>query len=359
MSHRAGPIYGRILVTRLKFIGDIVLTTPLLRSLRESCAGAYIAYLGERSAVSLLEGNPHLDEIIPFDFTRPTVREQSRVAMLLRRRKFDLVLDLFGNPRSALLTYVSGAPVRVGPDRKGRGRLYTLRVRDDGRPKSAVAFHNQYLQAAGISSSAVRTEIFLSEEERERGRREVARILGVASYDPDGPPVVGLHPGATWPAKRWPAGRFGTLAQRIQSELGARVVLTAGPGDMEVLRGVRTGAAQDLPAIAGAPLRLLASAIAACSVYVANDSGPMHIAAAVGTTTIGLFGPGEEGIWFPYDPADGHVAMRKDVPCHPCHLDFCNRTGEGYMECMHLLTVDEVLAEVGRALARSRGRRAR
>jgi ADP-heptose:LPS heptosyltransferase len=77
----------------------------------------------------------------------------------------------------------------------------------------------------------------------------------------------------------------------------------------------------------------------------------MHIAAAVGTPTIGLFGPGEEDIWFPYDPAKGHRALRKDVPCHPCHLDHCNRTGTGYMECMQLLTVDDVAAAVDGALA--------
>jgi ADP-heptose:LPS heptosyltransferase len=85
---------------------------------------------------------------------------------------------------------------------------------------------------------------------------------------------------------------------------------------------------------------------------VANDAGPMHIAVAVGTPTIGIFGPGEEDIWFPYDSADGHRALRKDVPCHPCHLDFCDRQGDGYMECMNLLSVDEVLHAIKSLLAR-------
>jgi ADP-heptose:LPS heptosyltransferase len=249
--------------------------------------------------------------------------------------------------------------VRVGPDRRGRGRLYTIRVHDDGRPKSAIAFHNQYLQAAGIRPLSMKTEIFLSDEEREQGRSELARALGAAPHDRDRTPVVGLHAGATWPAKMWAADRFGMLARRIQTVTGARVVLTAGPGDMQVLRDVRAAAGLDLPAIAGAPLRLLASVLAACSAYVSNDAGPMHIAAAVGTPTIGLFGPGQEEIWFPYDPADGHAALRKDVPCHPCHLDFCNRKGDEHMECMRRLTVDEVFAHVERAVAHSSGRRAR
>jgi ADP-heptose:LPS heptosyltransferase len=77
----------------------------------------------------------------------------------------------------------------------------------------------------------------------------------------------------------------------------------------------------------------------------------MHIAAALRVPTIGVFGPGEEDIWFPYNEADGHAALRKDVPCHPCHLDFCNREGDGYMECMKRLTVEEVFAAVRKAIA--------
>src|SRR2546427_10442759 len=103
------------------------------------------------------------------------------------------------------------------------------------------------------------------------------------------------------------------------------------------------------------PLRQLAAILSLLRVYVANDSGPMHIAAAVGTKTVGIFGPGEENIWFPYTPpyydlSAGHVALRKDVPCHPCHLDFCNREGDGYMECMKLLSVTEVFEEIRKRL---------
>jgi ADP-heptose:LPS heptosyltransferase len=97
-------------------------------------------------------------------------------------------------------------------------------------------------------------------------------------------------------------------------------------------------------------LRRLAAAIAACDVFVSNDAAPMHISAALGTPTVGLFGPGEETIWFPYGAGGGHVALRKEVPCHPCHLDVCNRTGNGFMECMKLLSFSEVFAAVERAL---------
>jgi ADP-heptose:LPS heptosyltransferase len=346
MTTNSYPLYRRVLITRMKFIGDIVLTTPIIRSLRVALPSAYIAYLGEKEAVSLLEHSPYLDEIIPYDFSVSSVIEQTRIALLLRRRRFDLVIDLFGNPRTALLSYLSGARTRVGIDRPGRGRLYTLRIRDDGKPKTAIGFHEQFLRALGIPATAPRTEIFLTDEER----RDAALLLdSLWAQSPAGNtprPVVGMHVGATWPAKTWLPERFGELAVRLASDLGARVVLTAGPRDADAIGRVTAVAGSSAVALPVLPLRHLAAVIAHCAVFVSNDAGPMHIAPAVGVPTIGLFGPGEDDIWFPYSRSEGHQALRKDVPCHPCHLDVCNRRGEQYMECMKLLTVEHVLAAV-------------
>jgi lipopolysaccharide heptosyltransferase II len=348
------PDYRRILLTRMKFIGDVVLTTPIIRSVRAAFPDAHIAYLGEKNAVSLLEHNPHLNEIIPFDFSRPTLLEQPAVVWKLRRRKFDLAIDLFNNPRSALLTYLSGARVRVGAERRGRGSLYTIQIADDGKPKSPIAFHNQFIAAAGITPSAERTEIYLSEDEK----RE-ARIYLQWLDQENGPldldrPIVGIHPGATWPAKKWLPERFGELADMIVAKTGAQVIAFAGPNDAEALGVMLARSVANIRVVKPLPLRQLAALLAQCSAFVCNDAGPMHIAAAVGTPTIGLFGPGEENIWFPYSAQEGHRALRKDVACHPCHLDFCNREGEGFMECMHLLQVREVFDAVEMALKQQR-----
>jgi lipopolysaccharide heptosyltransferase II len=336
--------YKRILISRLKFIGDVVLTTPVIRSVRNAYPDAFIAYMADAQAASLLEQNPCLNEIIPFDFGRPGWREQPRVAALLRRRRFDLAIDLFGNPRSALLMYLSGARTRVGLDRPGRGRLYTVRVRDDAGFKTAIGFHMQFLRAIGIPPTSERTEIFLSDDERLRARHLLAGALQGTG------PVVALHPGATWPAKRWPAERFAQVALNIRERLGVRVVFTAGPNDEDVIRIAEQGMNSKVPVFKGLPLRQLAALISQCSAYVANDSGPMHIAVAVGTPTIGIFGPGEENIWFPYSSGEGNTALRHDVTCHPCHLDFCNRAGAEYMECMTGLSTDAVVAAIEKAL---------
>jgi len=343
------PERRRILITRLRFIGDIVLTTPVIRSVREAYPRAFIAYMGDKSAVALLEQNPFLDEIIPYDYSRPSLLEQARIALALRKRRFDTVIDLFGNPRSALIARLSGAPLRVGPERKGRGKLYTVRVADDGRPKTAVEFHNRSIAAIGITPRATAPELFLSDDERRDARAYLRWSVGDAALQGK---LIGMHPGATWPAKKWLPERFAGLADLVRAKLSATVVLVGGPGDIEAVNAVRSHAVTAPPALNVLPLRQLAAVISCFSAFVANDAGPMHIAAALGVPTIGIFGPGEENIWFPYDASRGHTALRHDVPCHPCHLDFCNRTGEEYMQCMNLLTVDTVFAALRNSLSR-------
>jgi len=193
-------------------------------------------------------------------------------------------------------------------------------------------------------------EIFLAEEEK----KEAVAYLKKKGVDISRK-IVGLHPGATWPAKMWPAERFAELIEKIREELNVQVAVTCGPGDSKLVDSIGARVSGGAFFLGTLRLRTLAAVLSNFSVYVANDSGPMHIAVAVGTKTLGIFGPGEENIWFPYLPpyyeaSAGHLALRKDVSCHPCHLDFCNRVGSGYMECMQLLTVEDLFAEIKRMI---------
>jgi predicted lipopolysaccharide heptosyltransferase III len=336
----------RILISRMKFIGDVVLTTPVIHAVRDRYPEAYIAYLGDKDAVSLLEHNPHLNEILPYDFSKPDILEQARTALALRKRKFDVFIDLFSNPRTALLAYLSGAKIRIGKDSKGRGNLYTHRIGDDGRVKTAVEFHYKYVAPIDVLPKFWNTEIVLTDAEI----REAKIFLKWQDIDVDRP-IIGLHPGATWPAKMWQKESFADLADLLKAKLGAQVVLTQGPNDEELVSSISKKAVSPVTVLGKLPLRQLAAVLSLMNVYVANDCGPMHIAVAVGTKTIGIFGPGEDNIWFPYVPpyydvSAGHIALRRDVSCHPCHLDFCNRKDAEYMECMKALSVKVVFEEV-------------
>jgi ADP-heptose:LPS heptosyltransferase len=336
------PTIQRICLSRLKFIGDIVLTTPVIRALREKFPDAYLAYLGDLKAVTLLEHNPHLNEIIPYDFSKPDITEQLKIAWKLRRRKFDVFIDLFSNPRSALLARASGAPMRIGKDVPGRGRLYTHTIGDAGSMISAIEYHFHYLQPLGIPVSTGKTEIVLTEEER-REARIYLRHQGVAIDRP----IVAIHPGATWPNKMWPKEHVAELIDLLRAKLKVEVLLSPGPGDDQLIGDILhrcSGEVHQLPVL---PVRQLAGVLSQCTVFVSNDCGPMHIGVAVGTKTLGIFGPEPPEVWFPYNEADGHKALFRTIECSPCRVTACHRDADHQLECLRLISVTEVLEEVG------------
>ncbi|MCL5021354.1 MAG: glycosyltransferase family 9 protein [Bacteroidetes bacterium] len=332
----------KILVSRLKFIGDIVLTTPVIHVLREKFPDAEIHYLGDKHGVTLLEKNPALDRIIPYDFGAPSVLEQLRTSSMLRKERYDVAIDLFGNPRSAIIIYLSGAKMRIGGNFGWRGKTYThpMIIRER---LTAVAFHLRYLHPLGVEESYRRPKIYLDDAEIAEAGSDLASF-GIEAQKP----VVGLHIGATWPAKVWPAKNFARVADLATEWLGAQVVVTHGPRDGDYFAEFVSAAHGKYFDFSPHKLRKLAAVISCCDVYVSNDAAPMHISAAVGTPTVGIFGPGEPDIWFPYQKELGHVALKRSVDC--CHKDFCDLKGDDHMRCMKLIRPEDVYETVEQIL---------
>ncbi len=319
------PDVKRILLSRLRFIGDVVLTTPVIRALKRHYAEAEIYYLAEEGPASVLLCNPCLDEVIvlpdellPGRSVLTRFGAQLRFLRALRKRRFDLVIDLFGNPRSALLTLATGARYRVGYDVRGRGAAYNVKIRRSASLRVVDAYLDA-VRTIGVPVDDDRTEVHYSDEDAVWADSWLAE-RGVAGDRR----IAALNPGASWPAKTWSAVHFAELARRMTEALGLRVVLIAGPGQREAMARLAGMAAHACPVVETGSLTRLAALIRRCDLFVSNDCGPMHIAAAVGTPTIGLFGPSSPRIWFPYSKADGHVALEAGADdC--CGRDFCVR----------------------------------
>ena len=305
----------RILVSRLRFLGDLVLTTPLIRVLRDNYPGAFIAYLAEEKYAPILLNNPDLDEIISFDLDRylslpfyAGLWEQMRFVKRLRSFRFDMTVDLFCNPRSALLLALTRAEVRVGGRFRGRKQFYNVVVPQPDRTVSAVDFHLRSLQAIGIdvprSQGKKRVRVFVNDGERDSARRFLAS-RGI----PAGTPVFGLNPGGSWPEKLWEREKFARLADSVVERYGGHVVLFWGPGQWEIAEAVARGMKHEAVITPPTDLRFLSTLIEQCDVFISNDCGPMHVAVGVGTPTIGLFGPADPAIWFPYSQEDGHFPL--------------------------------------------------
>lgn len=336
----------RILLIRLRFIGDVVLTTPLIRAVRRQFPETELVYLAENGPASILQDQPELDTVLTLD--RDCLAKVGAVAhvigymrffRMLRRKQFDLVIDLFGNPRSALLTVATGARYRVGFDVRGRGMAYNVKIHRTGSNRVTDAYLDAW-RTLGFPVDDDRTCLVVGEASRDWAMdwMETQSLSGHW-------PIVGLNPGASWPAKRWRPERFAELADTLITRTDAKIVLIQGPNQetfVEATRSAMTGTAVVAPLIS---LPQLAALIQSCTVFVSNDSGPMHIAAAVGTPTIGLFGPSRPEIWFPYPPEQGHAGLRPEVPdC--CGRDVCLRNSP----CIDQLSVSQVCEAVERAL---------
>ena len=279
----AVPAPRRILVTRLRFLGDIVLSLPLLSHLRERFPQASLEYLVERRFAPVLERHPALDRLhlLP---DGASVRQMLGMLPQLRRPRIDWWIDLLTNPRSCVLALLAQPRVGVGSARGLRSRVYRhRRVRPGGDPSALHHHLDKLVPLCG-----------------ELPLRLPELVLAAKPKLPFAAPAHGvlLHPGSTWPDKAWPREAWIELCARLgQAGIGP-LCFVRPPGEDALIEELcaRCG----LPATPQLDLAELLALVAACRLYIGNDGGVLHCAVALRRPTLGLFGPTDPDIWFPY-----------------------------------------------------------
>lgn len=279
----------RILLVRLTAIGDVIHGTPVLCALRARFPQAFLAWVVEGRAGTLLEGHPALDELIVVRrHWLKSARETWHLRRRLRQLRFDVTIDVQGLSKSAVAAWLSGAPKRVGfAQPQGRELspwLNNIRVKTEG---PHVIEHNlQLLRALGIEQPAVRFDL----PENDEDRAAVENILHEVALAPGGYAII--NPGAGWPSKLWEPLRFAEVAVHLEQVHGLpTLVVWAGPRERqwaETIVDHSAGAARLAP---DTSLRELTSLARRARLFVASDTGPLHIAAAVGTPCVGIYGP--------------------------------------------------------------------
>jgi lipopolysaccharide heptosyltransferase II len=352
-----------ILVVRLRLIGDVVFTTPVVRALRRYYPDAQLTYVVEPSAAPILRNNPHLSDLIVVPRRRGVRRIADDIALArqLRRRQFDLAIDLHGGPRSAWLTWASGAPRRIGYRTAGRTWMYTDRVRraPDLGPRHAVVNQWDLLTPLGIGAADAvhdpgEMPIDTSAEARVESR---LREAGISAAHP----VVVLHVSAGNPFRRWPEAHFAALiAMLVRRDPSRRLLITAGPSDAAAATRVAADARRNLGPMAAAlpdlgdfDLAELQALIARAAVYIGGDSGPAHNAATTETPIVELLGPTLPERSRPWRAARWY-AETVDAgwrPCRPCNQRRC---APGDYRCLTTITPEQVANAVERALAHER-----
>ncbi|HEX7120350.1 MAG TPA: glycosyltransferase family 9 protein [Longimicrobiales bacterium] len=328
----------KFLLIRFSSIGDVILTTPLLRALRAAHPDAVVHFATRRACAPLLASNPHVDRVLVLP--DPADGGLRALARTLRAERYDHVLDLHGTLRARLLRLLVPRP-RWRGYRKHTLRRWALTQLNRNWFSESSPVPERYFDAAaglGVRPDGGPPEVFPTAE-AEAAAAAALRAAGVA----DGEPYVALAPGAQHATKRWPEASWSALARRLGAA-GVRSVVVGGPEDMEA--GRRIAAAAGAATVAG-QLDLLGSAavLAGARALASGDTGVMHLATAVGTPVVALFGPTvREFGFFPYGgPA---TVLERPLPCRPCSTHGGPACPLGHHACMRGIEVEAVAAAV-------------
>jgi predicted lipopolysaccharide heptosyltransferase III len=350
-----------ILLIRLRLIGDVVFTTPAVAALKHRFPDASITYLVEPAAEPVVRHNPHLSSLVVVDRPRgwQRVSYDARLAWTLRRRRFDVVIDFHGGPRSSFLAWATGAPTRIGYAIPGRTWAYTERLpwtRSLVPPRHSVRNQWDLLAPLGIAPPEDgQPPVEMPEDEA--AARHVRDRLASAGVPGDARLIV-MHVSAGNPFRRWPQAHFAEVAATLAREDPARrIIISSGPSDREAADGTAAAAAERAGTAAAqivrcgdfdlSELRALAERAA---LYIGGDSGPMHIAATTPVPMVALFGPTLPERSMPWRQPSRAIAVDGGpLPCRPCHQRHCV---PGDFRCLTALSPERVLVAARELLSR-------
>jgi|SRR5579884_70569 len=333
-----------ILVIKLRYIGDVLLTTPVLHALRDRWPEARMTMLVNPGTEDVVRWNPDLTEVLTVP--RAGWGASMRFVHELRRRRFDLVIDLTDGDRAAFLAWWTGAPIRIGfnEERRWRGRLYTTVV-DTPKQRHRIERDLETLRPLGLAPKPV-PPILRTAEDDERRAEEVLRAAAVLGKPGRQPPLVMLHPGARYWFKAWPADRFAEVADRLIQTYGCRVIIGGGVQERVMADELVRRLGVTVIDVAGRiDLLTFAAVLKRCALLICNDNGAMHMAAALGVPVVALFGPSDPAEWGPR--TDHAIVLYKHLDCRACFHPTCLR---GEENCMRQITVDEVFRAACRLL---------
>ena len=374
-----GSLAGRdirsILVFKQRNIGDVLLATPAIHALRRAWPSARIAVAVNSGTEAMVSGNPDIDRVIVFDRTARDAggagrwREEGRFLGEIRAWRPDLAVQLTEGDRGAILALLSGARFRVGvtPAREGlwwKDRLFTHLAPRPDRFRHTVMKDLDVVAAAGIAPADTSLRLHVSEEDRRRAKEKAAQAgLG-------GEPYAVVHPGSRWKFKCWTAAGMAGVLEFLENR-GIRPVLTGAPDPAEhrIVREIQELRGRGVPALVGnLTLKELGALIAGARLFVGVDSAPMHMAAAVGTPAVAMFGPSGGFNWAPWEGIDWgytalqkagiryvgrHAIVQKDWECVPCGKDGCDGTKRS--RCLEEISLEEVTRAVEHVLDRAAG----
>ena len=365
----------KILIRATNWIGDAVMTTPAVHTIRENFPKAEITMLAVPWVADIFRLSPDVDQVLVYDKKElypGRIKGVIRLAKHLRQYRFDATILLQNAFEAAFIAWMAGIPLRAGYNRDGRGLLLThgVDLTPEIRAQHQVHYYQMLLAGLGLDLGPDPLRLPLSDEltvwatgyiEGLKGQGPFStkdgQTLTARSISPEvsaAIPVIGFNPGAAYgPAKRWPAEKFGQLAALIAhhyGESGCLVLVFGTKDDTEAALAIKEFSirtpAHVVDMTAKTTLPQVMALIRCCNVFVTNDSGLMHVAAALETPTVAIFGSTDHIATGPF--SERAVVIRKEMECSPCLQSECPRK---HLNCLEEISSKEIFAEVEKALA--------
>jgi len=337
----------RILLIQLGDIGDVVLTTPTIRTLRQNFVSSTIFVLVHEHTRGIMENCPWVDGTMSVEKNKSRLREtiayHRNFLAVLREGRFELTIDLRAGTRGAILSFLSGASIRLGRYSENgtlwRNRLFTHLVRPKNELDQYSSLHSLNILAPldlDIKDTSPALEVPPEKEDR------ALEILEKAKVPPD-KPIIALHPFSRWDYKEWPIQNYIQLIDHISSRYPVSFIVTGAPEERRRAAEIRTGSTVNVYNLAGkTTISELPGVLKKCSLLIGIDSAAAHIAASVGTPTTTIFGPSSPANWAPRGKQHHVVSM--NLPCVPCRQKGCDNSGVS--RCLHELDAQEIITPV-------------
>ena len=321
----------KILCIKPRGIGDIVLSTIILDNLKNHFPIAQIHYLTEYFAKPALKNNPLVNKILTMDKTDFPLK----ISWMLRKEKYDIVIDLWSNPRSAQITFFSGAKYKVGYAYRGRKYAYNI-LGTSSKGETHSAEHNlELLKPLEVKIISKNIHYYIGDEEKAFADKYFQENqLNNAK-------VFGIIPSGGWDSKRCDKNKWVEICRESVSKFNCKILVLWGPGDENDAEFIKQNLGDDCLLAPKSSLTQLAALISKCNLVIANDSGPMHIAAALKVPTLGIFGPTNPKAHRPYS-ANSDYVIKEDLHCIICNKLICPFEHE----CMTQLDVNIVISKL-------------
>jgi len=325
---------NKILIINLRGIGDVVLTTIVLDNLRKDFPNAQIDYLVEAPSELGLRGLKEINRVHLFE--RNDFWKKVSLIFQIRKTSYDLVLDFFTNPSTAIITFLSGAEYRVGFPYRGRKYAYNLFGSEElGKKYHSTQFHLETLRLLGLNHSYKEIHYFINSSALHIAEKYFSNNFIENDF------VFGICPTGGWASKKCDPEKFAEIAKVLINKFNAKIFIIWGKSDKEDAFKIHSLLGEKSFIAPETTIQELAAMIARCKILIANDSGPMHIASAVGTPILGLFGPTNPYRHGPFGDKNEWIRL-DELECIECNLLVCPRKHE----CFRDLPVEKVLSKV-------------